>query len=460
MRTSVRNINLAEGAVGPLLVRLTIPMIGGMFAMSSFHLADTWFVSRLGVAELAAMTFTFPVVMVVGSVAMGLGIGISSLVSRALGNGRHERVKRLCTDGFLLSLSTVILLALIGLLTVNPLFRMLGATDDEIHLIRQYMVTYYSWVGVLIVPMVGNGIIRATGDTFWPAVTMVVSAFLNIVFDAWLIFGGLGVPPLGLKGAALASALSRAIGMLITFWVLGSRNLFTLHWPGLRTVAGSWAELLYIGVPSALTHMLMPLSGMVTTRLIAMYGVGAVAAWGAADRLMHFSFLIPIALGSALVPFAGQNWGAGRQDRILYGWNRANLFTLAYGAGSMMLAWPLGLPLARLFTHDPAVMRMIAGFLRITLTGSLLIHTAVQGGFLLNGIGMPLRGAMLSTFRLLALQVPLAIAGNRMLGLYGVFWGIAVAQLIAGSAAWAWISAILRSTGHSRLKAKIMGNLG
>ena len=126
----------------------------------------------------------------------------------------------------------------------------------------------------------------------------------------------------------------------------------------------------------------------------------------------------------------------------------------------MMLAWPLGLPLARLFTHDPAVMRMIAGFLRITLTGSLLIHTAVQGGFLLNGIGMPLRGAMLSTFRLLVLQVPLAIAGNRMLGLYGVFWGIAVAQLIAGSAAWAWISAILRSTGHSRLKAKIMANLG
>ena len=134
---------LTEGSVGWLLVRLTLPMIMGILSMVVYNLVDTFFVSRLGKLQMAALTFTFPVVLFVGSVAHGLGVGTSSLVSRAIGANNLKRVRRLSTDSLVLSFSAVALFAAAGLLTINPLFRMLGADEKILPYIREYMTVWY-----------------------------------------------------------------------------------------------------------------------------------------------------------------------------------------------------------------------------------------------------------------------------------------------------------------------------
>ncbi|GAH14310.1 unnamed protein product, partial [marine sediment metagenome] len=155
MKENQKNAQLTDGPVGKILIRLTIPMVIGIVSMVAFNLVDTFFVSRLGTLELAAMSFTFPVVLVVHSLAMGLGIGTSAVLSRAIGEGYHHKVQRLATDGLILSVLIVATFVIAGMATIEPLFRMLGANEKIIPLIKEYMRIWYIGVPFVIIPMVG-----------------------------------------------------------------------------------------------------------------------------------------------------------------------------------------------------------------------------------------------------------------------------------------------------------------
>jgi Na+-driven multidrug efflux pump len=136
--------NLTEGKVTRQMVSLSVPMMGGIFSAIAFNLADTYFVSLLGTRELAAMSFTFPVVMVLIGVAWGLGTGTTSVIARAVGRGDDTFVKRLCTDSLTLGFLTVLVLAGFGMLTIDATFRYLGAEEDLLPLIRMYMEVWYA----------------------------------------------------------------------------------------------------------------------------------------------------------------------------------------------------------------------------------------------------------------------------------------------------------------------------
>ncbi|MFT7538316.1 MAG: Na+-driven multidrug efflux pump, partial [Lysobacterales bacterium] len=178
---------LIEGPVGPLLFRLTVPMIWGILAIMAFNVIDTIFIAKLGTTHLAAISFTFPVVMVVTNLAIGLGIGASSVVSRAIGEDNHQEIQNLTISALILSFVLAVVFIVIGYLTTEPLFSLLGAGDDTLPLISAYMNVWYLGIGFLIIPIVGNYIVRATGDMFWPAMVMAGSSILNLILDPILI---------------------------------------------------------------------------------------------------------------------------------------------------------------------------------------------------------------------------------------------------------------------------------
>lgn len=154
---------LTEGPVGATLLGLSVPMMGGIFGAIGFNLADTYFVALLGTRELAAMSFTFPVAMVMIGLAFGLSTGTVSVVSQAIGRGEMGRVKRLVTDSLVLAFLAVLAVSIAGMLTIDPLFTLLGATPETLPLIREYMLIWYPGMVCLVVPIVANAAIRATG---------------------------------------------------------------------------------------------------------------------------------------------------------------------------------------------------------------------------------------------------------------------------------------------------------
>ena len=148
--------SLTEGPIGSTLVKLTIPMLFGIMGMVIFNLVDTIYVGRLGTAELAALSFTFPVVMVVTSIGLGIGVGASSLISFAIGEGNHNKVQRITSDSLVLSLLLVLIFISVGYFTIDPLFTALGASPEILVLIHEYMDIWYLGVPFVVVPMVGN----------------------------------------------------------------------------------------------------------------------------------------------------------------------------------------------------------------------------------------------------------------------------------------------------------------
>jgi Na+-driven multidrug efflux pump len=185
---------LIQGSVTLGLVKLILPMIWGIFAIVGFSLADTYFVAQLGTKELAAMSFTFPVVAIIGSIAMGLGTGTASIIGRAIGEGNHYRVQRLTTDSLMLSLLIVTILALLGLTTINPLFTALGAGKEVLSFVQDYMSVWYGGIICLVVPIIGNNAMRASGNTAVPSLIMTVAAAVNVVLDPVFIFGWGPIP--------------------------------------------------------------------------------------------------------------------------------------------------------------------------------------------------------------------------------------------------------------------------
>ncbi len=427
---------ILTGPVGETLRDLTLPMIAGIFGMIAFNLVDTYFIGQLGADQLAAVSFTFPVVLTVASLAMGIGIGVMSLVSKSIGQGDYFKAARETTDSLLLGLILVGIFSAIGLLTIDPLFRALGASEQILPYIREYISIWYYTILFLIIPMIGNNAIRASGDTRTPSYIMLGAVAINAVLDPLLIFGYGPFPELGIEGAALATAISRMVTMLVAMYVLYFREkLITFKPVGWTAFWGCIKAILYIGLPAAAARMINPIGIGILTSLIAVYGTEAVASYGVGSRIEMFALSVVSALASVIGPFVGQNLGADQFDRIRMSFRMSFRFSLLWGLGMAALIGLFAHPIAQIFTDNATIAKDIELFLYI-----VPFSYSMQGVFLLvttslNAMQKPFQAAFLAFLQMFVLAIPFALIATRTTGLWGIFSSIAVAYVLTGMVA-------------------------
>ena len=439
-------IPLTEGPVSNRLVKLTLPMVGGIFAIVAFNLADTYYVGQLGTNQLAAMSFTFPVVMTLGWLAWGLGVGASSIIARAIGEGDRSRVQRFTTNSLTLGVVAVALLSTVGLLTIDPLFTALGAGPEVLPFVRQYMRVWYFGMVFLVIPMVGNSAIRASGDTGTPSLIMILSSGFNIVLDPLLIFGFAGVPALGLVGAAWATVISRALTLVASLLVLQFKeHMLSSHLPDLEETFYCWRDVLPVGLPAAGSNMITPISIGVVTSLLAPHGPLVVAGFGVASRVESLAMIALIALSASIGPFVGQNWGAGKFERVMQALKQSYLFCLAWGVlltGVLAISARLIVPL---FNTDAEVVRVATVYLWIVPVsyGTAGMIQVASSAF--NALGKPTPAVIMTVLRMFVLYIPLAYLGGRLFGPVGIFAAATIANGIIGIAAYRWSCRIVPS---------------
>jgi len=437
---------LTEGPVGRHLIDMTVPVLFGISTMMAQGLIDTWFLGQVGDRELAAFGFGFPVLMIVTSVAIGLGAGTSSVVARAIGAGDHRRARRLATDSLFLGFLITLVICAIGILTINPMFRLLGAPEDMLPMIRSFMTILYSGVPFVVVGMIGMASMRATGDTRLPSMLMVMAAILNVALDPILIFGVGPIPAMGLDGAATAALIARATIFVGTIYLMRFRlDMLSFNKPDPVELRKSWRDILHVGIPAAGTNAIVPLGAVLVTAMIARLGTDAVAGFGVATRIEAMMLVIFYAMSSIIGPFVGQNFAAGRERRILRALWLCTLFCLAAG---MVIAGILALlsdVLPRLFSDSEAVMEVTKLFLWIVPIsyGTYGMVMVMNASF--NGLGKPMPAVWISVARILVLYVPLAFIGLKLYGVVGIFAAYAIANIVSGIGAYAWA----RHTAHS-----------
>jgi putative MATE family efflux protein len=424
-------VALLDGDIRKILISLTVPMALGIVFVIAIDVTDTLWVGLLGTDELAALSFCFPVIAAVMSASMGLGIGATSAIARAIGAGDEQRVRRLTTHALVLAFLIVAALSLLGLLSQRWLFGLLGAEGRLLDLVIEYMTIWFIGSAFVVIPMIGSAAIRATGDMRTPMWIMFTAAVINGLLDPLLMFGLGPIPAMGLKGAAYASLAARMTTLTATLWVLDRRlGMLERRIPGLDEMLSSWRMILSVGLPATLTNMLGPLAAGVMTSLIASHGIHAVAAWGVSTRIDSLVMIPVMALTAALTPFLGQNWAADRSDRVANGLILARRFAIAWGLGGALLLGLFGQHVGGLFSEDPQVVEFIGLALLIipisyAATGIVMV---VSASF--NAIDQAMRSTLISMLRSLLLAIPLAWIGDRVAGLPGLFTGLVLASLL------------------------------
>lgn len=428
----VTSVDILEGPIEKTLLRMTGPMVIGIFAMMMFGAVDTFFISLMGTTELAAISFTFPVTFTIMNLSIGMGIATSVILAQVIGRKQPERAQRVCTDSLWFTLVLVIVVASLGLATIDPLFRALGATDATMPFIREYMLIWYGAVGLLVIPMNGNAAIRATGDTKWPSLLMMASGLFNAILDPLLIFGIGPFPELGVQGAALATAISWMIGFVAALWLLGVREkLLTPVMPTLQEWRETAGKMLRIGTPISIANMLTPITIMLLTALVARHGEAAVAGYGAGGRIEAFAMIMTFALTSTLSPFMAQNLGAGQLDRARQALKSGLKFTLFFQLLAYALLAAAAMPLSHIFSDDPQVLSVTRLYLWIMPLGATFYGMVTIYNTVFNAAHQSNKTLLNSGARLFVFILPMAALGSWLGDLPGLFIGSVIGNLLA-----------------------------
>ncbi|PIT83928.1 MATE family efflux transporter [Candidatus Micrarchaeota archaeon CG10_big_fil_rev_8_21_14_0_10_45_29] len=429
--------NLTEGPIGSRLLRMAVPMMLGMVAIMLFNVADTFFVGQIGAQELAAMGYSFPVIFVLNSIVFGIGIGAMSIISIAIGKGNHHQVQRITTHTLILALALTFALSAIGLATMHPIFTSLGASGNVLALVEQYVSIWYLGIFFLVIPMLGNSAIRATGDTKTPAYIMAFAAIVNIILDPAFIFGYGPIPAMGLQGAAIATIISWALTFFASLYVLKYRyDLLEIAIPKFDELISSWGKILQVGLPASATNLLFPLSMGILTAMVATYGDEAVAGFGVAGRIESLAIIGVIGMSTSIAPFVGQNFGAKKIERIKKGLSFSFKFGMVWGAAMFAILFLFAYPISSLFSSDPLIIFSSAAYLTIV---PICYGISAMGAFVsqsLNAMRRPLEASAILLLRLAILAVPLAWLGSTLFGLEGLYAGIAVAHIVTGATAY------------------------
>mgnify|MGYP003603656189 CR=1 FL=1 len=408
--------------------------------MSAYNLVDTWFVSRLGTLSLAAMGFTFPVIMLLTCVAGGLGTGVTTLVSHALGRRDRLDAARFTTHGILLTLGVTAIMTIVGCLTITPVFTRLGANAETLPLIGQFMHTWYIGAIFMALPMMGNGILISSGDSRAASHFMIIGTALNAALNPIMIFGCLGFPAMGIRGSAMATVVSQAVSTVWLFLLLYKKHrLLVFRGWKIQGLLSSFRKIFILGIPSVLSMILMPISAGVITTLLSKFGSEAVAASGAAGRLEMFAFVIPMALGMSLTPFISQNYGANRMDRIREAFAVSTRFALCYGGGVAVLFFCCAPWLVRIFSDDPKVTGILVSYIRIICFGYGMMEVHRYSGFVFTGLHRASSATVINAVRVLVLLIPFSCLGMYLGGINGIFCGRLATDIIAGSIGIAWV---------------------
>lgn len=402
-RTRLKRQRILAGPVGRVLFTLSWPMSLGLFSVIAFNVIDTLYIGQLGPGPLAAMGFCFPVIFSLSAVAIGMGNGATSVVARALGRGDNERAKALIANTVLFVVGSSVMLTLTMFLIGDAVFSLLGVPDAlRVH-VNSYMHVWYLGLPFLIMPIVLNGMIRATGEALTPSILMVVAAAINAAASPLLVFGLFGFPEMGMAGAAWATILARLVIAVLCVRYLLRARLIALSPAAFSGFFSCIREIARFGAPAFLAQLGSPVGMGIITRLLATEGPDTVAAFTVATRIETLTLVPFFALQSGIGPFIGQNVGAGKPQRLLRARRSILLFAAGWGLAGAFIIGAFGGDIASWFTQEDDIRHLTDDLLEAMALGLWGAGLMVAAVGVLNPLGYPSVGMGVAALRHLGL---------------------------------------------------------
>ncbi|NNC51758.1 MAG: MATE family efflux transporter [Erythrobacter sp.] len=427
---------LTKGSIRGHLVTQTLPMIIGVASIMSVGLIDAYFIGQLGSAELAAVSFIFPITIALSSLGVGVMVGINSVIARALGEGDEDRAERRANFGVVFALTIGIVLGLALFLLLDPLFRLMQASDELLPLIRDYMQPYSLGMPVLLTQMGLQGVLRGQGEARYVSMISITYSVVNWILDPILITGAFGFGGFGVAGAAYATIAGFLVAILVALFFI-RRTSITIHPTLIRECDLGASSKAIIGVagPAAFSNAINPIGLSVLTALLASQGEDAVAGFGAAGRLQSFAVVPLLALSGSIGAIVGQNWGANRADRSRRAMYWAGLFCVGYGITTAIILFLFGDWFADFFTDDEAVIAQFSRYLEISVWGYAGFGLLITANGALNAVDRAPFALAQSAARVFLVMLPFGWLLRSAWGADAIYGAELVANLAGGALA-------------------------
>ncbi|MXO94897.1 MATE family efflux transporter [Erythrobacter aquimaris] len=437
---------LTRGSIAGHLVGQTAPMIIGVAAIMSVGLIDAYFIGQLGSQELAAVSFIFPITIALSSLGVGVMVGINSVIARALGEGDVERAERRANFGAVFALVVGVVMGLALFVLLDPLFRLMQASDGLLPLIRDYMQPYSLGLPVLLLQMGLNGVLRGQGEARKTSYVSITYSVANWILDPILITGAFGFAGFGIAGAAYASIAGFGIAILVALYLIKSAQLH-INPTSIRrcNVGESSRAIISVAGPAAFSNAINPIGLSVLTALLASQGEAAVAGFGAAGRLQSFATVPLLALSGSIGAIVGQNWGARQPDRSRTAMLYSAVFCVVYGLATAILLYLTGGWFAQFFTDDPAVVAEFESYLEIAVWGYAGFGLLIVANGALNAVDRAGLALTQSAARVFLVMLPFGWLLRSALGAEAIYGAELVANIAGGILASLIVWRVLRS---------------
>ena len=439
--------DLTVAPIPRILRRLAVPVGVGFFFNTMFNVVDTIYAGRVSTQALAAISLSFPLFFLIIAVGSGISTGATSLIGNALGSERRLEARSYATQAITFAGVHGLLMTVAGFVAAPALFHTLGAREEYLAQAISYINVLFGGSTFFILNQSLNASLNAAGNTRPFRNFLVFGFFLNLVLDPWFLFGGFGLPPLGVAGIAWATIMVQGLGTLYLGTALRNSGLMVGASPGdFIPRKEPFLALARQGFPASCSMLTVAMGIFVITWFLGRFGREAVAAYGIATRIEQL-FLLPVmGLNVATLALVAQNNGAGLASRVRETVRSAMVGgVLLMGGGGVALF--LGAErLMCLFTTDAAVVGIGAGYLRVAafvLAAYVILYVSV---FTLQGLKRPLFAVVIGSFRQVIAPIPIfLIMANRLgMGIRGIWWGIAVVTWSAALFSLGYLRSVLR----------------
>lgn len=426
---------------------IALPVMAGMAIQTMYSIVDMLFIGRLGGDSITAVAFNMPLYFFVMGITFGVGTGLTSSISRAIGAKDKEKADNAAEHGLILGLFLGISLTAFGLLFGKDILSMLGAPDEMLNESWSYLrITCYGMT-FIVFAIVFRSILAGEGDMKFPVMVAAIGTILNIILDPIFIFdledyGGFGLG-MGVKGAAMASVVSQiivfSIFIYMLFWKEHSYINFNLR--NFNFSPALMKEILWVGIPSSISMIIMSFGqGVFNYILVDGYGPDSVAAFTISGRLDMLMFLPIMGIATGLVTTVGMFTGAKRMDKvrsiIIYGISRA-FAIVAIASTIVFLSAPY---IMGLFTDDPVIEEIGIGALRTLCFAYPFVGIAMPCGRIMQGLGQGLPVLVITALRVLLISAPLSYYfANNGYDIVWIWYSIAISIGVSAIVGPLWV---------------------
>lgn len=438
-----------------LLLSMAVPMMISMLVQALYNIVDSIFVSRICEDALTAVSMAFPWQNIIIAIAVGFGVGINALLSRALGQKNAERVNQVAVNGLLLAGLSYLLVLVAGLIGIRAYMR----TQTDIESIVNYGITYLN-ICILcsfgvFVEITFERFLQATGRTVYSMITQLTGAITNIILDPILIFGLLGFPKLGIAGAAWATVIGQCVGAVVAVTLNHFKNPEVhLRLRHIRPNGRLMGEITAISIPSIIMSCISSLTCFVMNMILIAYSSTAVAVFGVYFKLQSFVFMPVFGLNNGMVPIIAYNYGAQKPERIHKTIRLGMAYAVAIMAVGLLVFQLIPKQLLLMFDASDAMLGIGAPALRIMSLAFVFAGIGIASSSACQAFGYSVYSMLISIARQIVVLIPAAYLLSLTGVLRSIWFAFPIAEIVSLFLSLFFLRTTLKKTGMALPKAK------